>query len=68
MEKSILIQNGYEVIKELVVIGKISPCQYGIKVKAGNGYVVQLITIEEFNSIIEDARAKGYDVFDFTDF
>lgn len=64
MEKSILIQNGYEVVMELVVIGNMSPAQYGIKRKAG----VQFISADEFNSILEDARAKGYDVFDYTNF
>ena len=68
MEKSILIQNGYEVVMELVVIGNMSPAQYGIKRKAGKGHVVTIITFDEFNAIIENARKNGYDVFDFTNF
>lgn len=68
MEKSVLIQNGDSVIMELVVITNHHTCQYAIKREAGNGYVLQIISAESFQAIINDAREHGCDVFDFTDF
>ena len=61
----VIIQNGDEVIKELAVLHNRTFTQFAIK-KGNNSYL--MISRERFQSIINDATEKGYDVYDYTDF
>ena len=59
MEESIIIENGGKLVMELVI----SEDTYAIKMNSG---VHRVISGKKFNSIINQARANGYDVFDYT--
>ena len=63
--KSVIIQNGSKVIKELCVFNKGNFLEYAIKLGPNHYYV---ISKERFDNIITEARANGYDVYDYTTF
>lgn len=63
--KHVTIQDGGKVIKELALFWNGHSSRYGIKI-GHNHY--RMITRKRFYEIINDAREKGYDVYDYTDF
>lgn len=63
--KSVLIQNGNEIIQELCVFNNRSLLEYAIKLGPNHYY---MISKKRFDNIITESRANGYDVYDYTTF
>ena len=67
--KPVHIYNGDKLVTELVVVDNgFHPTQFGIKYPCFRGYYVRIISTKEFDQIIEKARAKGYEVYDYNTF
>lgn len=67
MSKSypIVIQNGYDVVYEISVVEWHGKCSYSLKGSDGH---FTAISKEQFENIMEQARTKGYYVFDYGTF
>lgn len=58
--KSIFIYNGDELVKELAILHDgYWYCQYAVRSESN---VLSVISMSEFDSIIKDATAKGYQI------